>query len=78
MEGKRGAHWRAWVSQARVVGKKKTVWARVKSGTQGVIPKDTQRQLAGALKERPWLAPAGVMASVMAIFAFVWIWASAS
>lgn len=63
-------------AKARIVAKRKTLWGRVKSGSQGVLPKETQRQLAGAIKERPWLAPAGLMASVTLIFALIWVFAT--
>lgn len=59
--------------QARVVAKRKTLWGRVKSSSQGVLPKETQRQLAGAIKQRPWLAPATVMATLTLICALVWV-----
>lgn len=55
------------------MAKRKTLWGRVKSGSQVVLPKERQRQLAGAIKERPWLAPATVMATILLIFALVWV-----
>lgn len=67
------AHLLSLYVQARTVAKRKTLWGRVKSGSQGVLPKERQRQLAGVIKERPWLAPASVMAAVIFICALVWI-----
>ena len=64
------------LEQARVVAKRKSLWGRVKSGSQVVMLKETQRQLVGAIKERPWLAPATLMGTVALIFALAWVFAT--
>ena len=47
----------------------------MKPGSHYVVPKERQRQVAAVIKERPWLAPASIMATIMLILVLVWIFA---